>query len=203
MHWFGANKRSILWSALWIVCLIFYVPILDDASYTPKLLGLSAIALIALISKHTNGFFHRSGSLFFLIVIIACSIPSLLLSNNWGDGLMVMARFALVMLLVAVFSLSADVSQLKRYAPRAAAAVLLLFSFWGLVELIIAMDNFIVTHKATYSVTASFGHRNLFVQFLVLLMPISALGLSSGGRWKSISLAWTLLRSSSPAMSLS
>lgn len=193
MHWFGANKRSILWSALWIVCLIFYVPILDEASYTPKLLGLSAIALIALISKHTNGFLHRSGSLFFLIVIIACSIPSLLLSNNWGDGLMVMARFALVMLLVAVFSLSADVSQLKRYAPKAAAAVLLLFSFWGLVELIIAMDNFILTHKATYSVTASFGHRNLFVQFLVLLMPISALGLSSGGRWKSISLASLLL----------
>ncbi|MDA7837076.1 O-antigen ligase family protein, partial [Salibacteraceae bacterium] len=189
----SVKKLSLksIWALLWMACVFLYTPLVSDAGYLPKLIGFSLITFLGFV------FFWRSlkldisdnYGLVLLGLIIVFSLPSVFISTNLGDALLTITRWTLVILLVSVFSIKMDTSNLKAFTIKAASLVLLALSLWGMQEWFFALEDFVLTHKATYSVTASLGHRNLYIQYLVLLMPFAAAGLFLKGWWQKISMA--------------
>ena len=189
----SVKKLSLksIWALLWMACVFLYIPFVSDAGYLPKSMGFSLITLFGLI------FFWRSLKLnlshnygvVLLGLIIVFSLPSVFISANLGDALLTITRWALVILLVSMFSIKMDTSNLKAFTIKSTSLVLLTLSLWGMQEWFFALEDFVLTHKATYNVTASLGHRNLYIQYLVLLMPFAAAGLFSKGWWQKVSMA--------------
>jgi len=189
MAWAAKSITGVLWTFLWLICLFFYFPFVADAGYLPKLVGFVTILLIGFILPRAETKLQYNESMPFLVLIFIASFPSQFISNNPGDGLLALMRWLILLLLVAFCSAQSEAFSFKSFAVKASSLALLILSFWGVFEWIISLEGFELTHKATYQVSTSFGHRNLYVQYLVLLIPFSALGLTWKGHWKTVSLS--------------
>lgn len=111
-----------------------------------------------------------------LLFLIAC-LPGVVLSQNPEDGWLIWCSDLLVFAFAWMLSAALSQAELQKVVPRFALGIVLVLGVWGCWEWISALDGGVLTHRGTYDVKTSLGHRNLYSQFILmaalLALPIA------------------------------
>lgn len=183
------QERFFILLALLPLVLIplLVVPGLIDVGLTPRFIGLAGMVIIAaagLLEKATRkekvaGLRELVGpaSLFYLAYIGWISLR-LIFSPNFSEALFDWQRTVLLFSFMLVFSAFFTPRGIP-YAALAKMVSLLAIGLVGLgaVQLALLLTGGEITHHLTYHIKLTFGHRNLYAQFLLLTLPFSLMGL--------------------------
>lgn len=182
-------RGTFLFMAILAASVIF-LPGVSDPALFPKWLVLSILTATFLIlnAKHLSFFIAgKMGVQRILILVWLCFLPPVFLSENGSDAVLNFFKWSQWCLWIVIFS-SFSLNELKFTLPKSASISLLIIGLWAVFEWVLALDEFTITHSATYEVSTSFGHRNLLAHWIILIIPLAATNLNSNKFWRRISL---------------
>lgn len=163
------------WGALFLTLCFVRSEWFTDPGLFPKFLVWAVImgGVALAISKRPVPapgavFRHNIPLLCFAIYLVA-AIPSLVISQNLADGLFSWLREVQVLLfaLLVIAWFDNDLRLIRGFGIFMTITLFVLAQ-WGVLEWVLNLDGTVLTHKGTYGVKTSFGHRNLYAQFLML-----------------------------------
>ncbi|MDP4964851.1 MAG: O-antigen ligase family protein [Salibacteraceae bacterium] len=187
------NKASVILAVLVSMLLSFsYLPFFEDPSAVAKQIALVFIAIIGL-ALGANRLFKSKGlsfvnynkSFFYLVLFtVILAIQSAI--DAWS--LASIQKLGLWSLTIANAMILLALEPSKRKSMVASVALFLLgfLTVWGWVELVSVAKGFTISHQASYLVSTSLGHRNLFGQFIWLLMMLALPTLNIYARQKQV-----------------
>jgi len=164
--------------------------------YTVFVFSITLISTIK--SKKENEIFNQINSnIFFKAYFIYCliSIISLANSNNFADGIFELLK--IILFGIGVFSLSVYFSNTKDYFIQIAKA----FSVLNFIIVLIGCYQFLefintknVNHTSSYSISGTFGHKNIFSEMVFMSFPLSIFLIFYGNKfYKNFSIISVLL----------
>lgn len=164
-----------------------------DAVLLPKFIAFAIFAIIisALALKNAAAFSEVKQHLFFKIytAYLLTSLISVYISCNFGDA--VFEWLKIFLLGNSIFAISIYFYHHKKFIEQFVNAINILNAVIvviGLVQFLIIFSKQHVTHAATYEVTATFGHKNIFAEMLFLTFPFTLYNLfTKQGNWKWLS----------------
>lgn len=192
----GLKYKLLISFPVIIIALIFSTKAVDLV-LLPKFICYAAFAiLISVIAcvytlKNPQSFNVIKESLFFKLYLayIAISFVSVFISCNFGEAIFEWLK--LVLFGSCIWSVSVYFYNNKKFIEHFINAINLLNAIIviiGLVQFVILFSRHDVTHTASYEVTATFGHKNIFAEILFLTFPFTLFNLfTQQGKWKWLS----------------
>lgn len=156
-----------------------YLPFFEDTTAMAKQMAMLVVSLLGLVLAYkklvnlsVKEYFKPKSPLLYLGILILAMGWSMLFHPF---SIVAMNKLVLVLLtlLLVLILLGLQTSDRKAFIAAVALFSLAILTIWGWVELVLAIDGLTLTHQASYSISASLGHRNLFAQMLWLLMMIA------------------------------
>jgi len=177
---------------LLIISLLFSTKAVDVV-LLPKFIAFAIFSIVinALALKNSDAFNTVKQHVFFKIYLayLLTSLLSLYISCNFGDA--VFEWLKIFLLGNTVFAMSIYFYHHKKFIEQFVNAINILNAvivIIGLIQFIIIFSKQNVTHTATYEVTATFGHKNIFAEILFLTFPFTLYNLfTKQGKWKWLS----------------
>lgn len=171
------SKSSLVY-LLFLVSIFGFFPFHTDGTVWAKLSLQWGVIILMLASRWNH---LQSDRNFWTVGIYGCMflvtlIPALIQADSALEGWSFLTRYAFIVVAWVALGLSTN-SRTDRFdlATKVMAMVLLIICGWGAFEWAMALDGFTLTHKATYAVTANMAHRNLFIQYALVVLPLVAL----------------------------
>lgn len=176
-----------------LVISLLYSTKAVDAVLLPKFIAFAVFTIFinALALKNALAFDVIKQQLFFKIYVayLITSLISLYISCNFGDG--VFEWLKLFLFGNSIFAISIYFYHHKKFIEQFVNAINILNAvivIIGFVQFLIIFSKQHVTHTATYEVTATFGHKNIFAEMLFLTFPFTLYNLfTKQGKWKWLS----------------
>jgi len=176
-----------------LVISLLYSTKAVDAVLLPKFIAFAifSIFISALALKNATSFNVVKQHIFFKIYLayILSSLISVYLSCNFGDA--VFEWLKLFLFGNCILAISTYFYNHKQFIEKFINAINVLNAIIviiGLVQFLIIFSKQNVTHTATYEVTATFGHKNIFAEILFLTFPFTLYNLFvKQGKWKWLS----------------
>jgi O-antigen ligase len=176
-----------------LIISILYSTKAVDAVLLPKFIAFAIFSIIinALALKNSDAFNAVKQHVFFKIYLayLLTSLISVYLSCNFGDA--VFEWLKIFLLGNSIFAISIYFYQHKKFIEQFINAINILNAvivIIGLVQFLMIFSKQHVTHTATYEVTATFGHKNIFAEMLFLTFPFTLYNLfTKQGKWKWLS----------------
>jgi O-antigen ligase len=176
-----------------LVISLLYSTKAVDTVLLPKFIAFAIFTIFinALALKNAQSFDIIKQQLFFKIYIayLITSLISVYISCNFGDA--VFEWLKLYLLGSSIFAISIYFYQHKKFIEQFVNAINILNAvivIIGLVQFLIIFSKQHVTHTATYEVTGTFGHKNIFAEMLFLTFPFTLFNLfAKQGKWKWLS----------------
>ena len=164
-----------------------------DAVLLPKFIAFAIFSIIINVFalKNNTAFYIIKQHVFFKLYVayLTTSLISVYISCNFADA--VFEWLKLFLFGNTVFAISVYLYHHKKRIENFINAINILNAvlvIFGLVQFLIIFSKQNVTHTATYEVTATFGHKNIFAEMLFLTFPFTLYNLfSKQGKWKWIS----------------
>lgn len=186
------EKSTRTYSGVFLVLLFasviyLYYPEIQNYSTTPKWLFLAVLSVFpVLFLKNKRLLWSLGMGIWFLFVLqflMACYW-----SYNFWDA--VTRSVPLIIAPILVTGIGSSEENFKRLFEKmgvVAALLILPVLLYTLVQIVALIELDEYTHQATYAFRYSFGHRNQFVQFITLLIPLLfAAIVSTQTKWKKI-----------------
>jgi O-antigen ligase len=188
----GTANAIFIALPLLIISLLYSTKAVD-AVLLPKFIAFAVFAIVisALALKNAAAFSEVKKHLFFKIYVayLITSLISVYISCNFGDALFEWLKIFL--LGNSIFAISIYFYHYKKFIEQFVNAINILNAVIvviGLVQFLIIFSKQHVTHTATYEVTATFGHKNIFAEMLFLTFPFTLYNLfTKQGNWKWLS----------------
>ena len=176
-----------------LVISLLYSTKAVDAVLLPKFVAFAVFTIFinALALKKALAFDIIKQQLFFKIYVayLITSLISVYISCNFGDA--VFEWLKLFLLGNSIFAISIYFYQHKKFIEQFVNAINIINAvivIIGLVQFLIIFSKQHVTHTATYEVTATFGHKNIFAEMLFLTFPFTLYNLfTKQSKWKWLS----------------
>jgi O-antigen ligase/Tfp pilus assembly protein PilF len=176
-----------------LVISLLYSTKAVDAVLLPKFIAFALFSVVinALAFKNASTFNVIKNHLFFKIYLayLLSALISVYLSCNFADA--VFEWLKIFLLGNVVFAISVYFYNSKKLIEQFINAINILNAaivIIGLVQFLIIFSKQHVTHTATYEVTATFGHKNIFAEMLFLTFPFSLYNLfTKKDKWKWLS----------------
>jgi O-antigen ligase len=170
--------------AVSILLSFSYLPFFEDFTVIAKQMAMLVISLLGLmlaykklVNLSVKEYFKPKSPLLYLGFLILAMAWSMLF-HPFSVVAMNKLLLILLTLLLVLILLGLQTSDRKAFISAVALFSLTFLTIWGWIELILAIDGMTLSHQASYSISASLGHRNLFAQMLWLLMMIALPSLS-------------------------
>lgn len=188
----GTANAIFIALPLLIISLLYSTKAVD-AVLLPKFIAFAIFSIVinAIAFKNSDAFNTVKQHLFFKIylVYLITALISLYISCNFGDA--VFEWLKIFLLGNSIFAISIYFYHHKKFIEQFVNAINILNAVIvviGLVQFLIIFSKQHVTHTATYAVTASFGHKNIFAEMLFLTFPFTLYNLfTQKGKWKWLS----------------
>jgi len=163
------------------ICIFLYLPIIQSYSLTPKWIALTGVslALVFLNASHFKSSLSKLMYLWWLFVVLC--IFSCFRSYNFWDSLLHLSPLIIAPLVVG--QIRHRIESFESFYSKLALVVSLLvlpIILYTLYDILLLMINGDYNHDSTYMFRFSFGHRNQYSQFLVLLVPLLFMGFKGG-----------------------
>lgn len=176
-----------------LVISLLYSTKAVDAVLLPKFIAFAVFTIFinALALKNAQAFDIIKQQLFFKIYVayLSTSLISVYISCNFGDA--VFEWLKIFLLGNSIFAISVYFYHHKKFIEQFVNAINILNAIIviiGFVQFLIIFSKQHVTHTATYEVTATFGHKNIFAEMLFLTFPFTLYNLfTKQGKWKWLS----------------
>ena len=181
----GTGRTGLLVSFLFLALIYLYYPQIHNYSTTPKWLFLGVFGVFALLIGNKKNIPWSFGLsvwfLFILYYLIACNW-----SYNYWDSLVRAIPLILSPLMVVALAKQEDNPSVIYEKVALIATVLILpLLIYTLIRIGGLYASGEYDHGATYQFRFAFGHRNQFVQFLTLLVPLVFVGIiQTAVKWK-------------------
>jgi len=172
------SKKEILLLLLSFGAMFFAeVPLIADYSLFPKLMiSVGVILLLSLFNKKITTKYHRTFYYCFLLMLLSF-LFSVSFSLNPYDGIYHFFSFLIAALLAFYVINEVETTTRIKYIGLFSAIFTFILTSQTLAHLLGAMANGDYTHQLTYLNRFSFGHRNIYANFLVLNVPLILLAL--------------------------
>ncbi len=189
-----SGKANAIFIALpLLITSLLYSTKAVDAVLLPKFIAFAIFSIMinALALKNSDAFNTVKQHVFFKIylVYLITALISVYISCNFGDA--VFEWLKIFLLGNSIFAISIYFYHHKKFIEQFINAINILNAVIvviGLVQFLIIFSKQNVTHTATYEVTATFGHKNIFAEMLFLTFPFSLYNLfTQKGKWKWLS----------------
>ncbi len=155
------------------LCIFLYLPIIQNYSLTPKWIGLTIASVVLVI---LNGRYLKSSPSKLMIswwVFVVVCIASCFRSYNFWDSLLHLSPLIIAPIAVGLIKLKIEnIESFYSKLSLVVGLIVLPLVLLTLYDILILMLNGDYNHDSTYSFRYSFGHRNQFSQFLVLVVPL-------------------------------
>ena len=188
----GTANAIFIALPLLIISLLYSTKAVD-AVLLPKFIAFAIFSIVinAIAFKNSDAFNTVKQHLFFKIylVYLITALISLYISCNFGDA--VFEWLKIFLLGNSIFAISIYFYHHKKFIEQFVNAINILNAVIvviGLMQFFIIFSKQNVTHTATYQVTATFGHKNIFAEMLFLTFPFTLYNLfTQKGKWKWLS----------------
>jgi O-antigen ligase len=188
----GTANTVFIALPLLIISLLYSTKAVD-AVLLPKFIAFAIFSIIisAFALKKSAAFITVKQHVFFKIYIayLLTSLISVYISCNFADA--VFEWLKIFLLGNSIFATSIYFYHHKKFIEQFISAINILNAVIvviGLVQFLIIFSKQNVTHTATYEVTATFGHKNIFAEMLFLTFPFTLYNLfTKQGKWKWLS----------------
>jgi O-antigen ligase/Tfp pilus assembly protein PilF len=189
-----SGKANAIFIALPLLIIsLLYSTKAVDAVLLPKFIAFAIFSIVinALALKNSVAFNTVKQHVFFKIylVYLITALISVYISCNFGDA--VFEWLKIFLLGNSIFAISIYFYHYKKFIEQFINAINILNAVIvviGLVQFLVIFSKQNVTHTATYEVTATFGHKNIFAEMLFLTFPFTLYNLfTKRDKWKWLS----------------
>ena len=185
----GSNKENdliftVMVSLVFIVTIYLYYPFVQNYSTTPKWVVLSLLSIF--FYSIGNKKIKISWGLIIWILFVFQFILQSFRSYNFWEAITHSIPLILAPVIVQILIANSKgvMSFYKKLALIIALTIIPLL-LYSLVEISLLYSSNAYNHGTTYLFRYSFGHRNQFLQFLTLLVPLIIVGFDKT-LWKKI-----------------
>ena len=171
--------KSVFLYLLFLFSVLGFFSFHTDSSQWSKLILESTVVLTILLlfwkRDKTNDeeyWLLRGFGILFLVTLI----PALIQADSTLEGLSFFSKYGFILVCCVALSaiLGNDENRIQNSA-KMMTFLLFVISGWAMFEWVVALDGTTLTHQATYKVTANMAHRNLLVQYMLVLLPFVAI----------------------------
>ncbi|NOZ35244.1 MAG: hypothetical protein GXO80_08095 [Chlorobi bacterium] len=169
------NKKYIpLYSVSFII--IFFSNVTIDSALLPRFIALAVILfflILYLIFKNKSSLQINSFYVFLILYIIYSAI-TVTYSINKADGVFEFLKIVLFSTLIYTFTLfyKDNLIFFKKFTDIISILTVLVL-FIGIFQLFSLYDKKEFSHQAMYQIKSVFTNKNIFAEFLLLLLPVS------------------------------
>ena len=181
------SKSAYLFIIFIIIIPLTISRLVIDPALLPKQLLFSLFTLVLSFfvlfdKKGTKNIISGSVNFIFFLIAIFILLTSFSISNaiNRGEAIAEWLKISnqLIYIPIGYFALKkTNQNELIKFlsiAVSVVAVIVVVSGFFRLAGLLISEDY---SHQLTYKISVSFGHRNLYSQFLLLCMPFLMMGI--------------------------
>ena len=180
----GQWLDTILIGLLFVVITGFYTTALIDPVMLPKFLGwgvaliLSGVTLLLYRSPSLLTPFQNNPVVWALTAYVLISALTLLKSHNLADGSFEWFKGFFLLVFVVLLLAQFGLKQQFLISGVIAGAVGLAYvgGAFGFYQLVAVAGESGLSHTASYAVSGTFAHRNLYAEVLFLTLPFSLYG---------------------------
>jgi hypothetical protein len=106
-----------------------------------------------------------------MALLVLAVLPSAWISRSWGEALQLPARVLSLWVFYKVFSALIKQNGASTLVKTFSWCLVVLV-IWGTIQWLPTLYDGVISHQETYRVTGSLHHRNLFIAFLMVLLPV-------------------------------
>lgn len=171
--------------ALLISCSLF--PFFEDASGVSKQLALALISLFALVGifiKTQQKSELKMDNAFKMLMVFILILTAITSVQEFSIVAIDRLSIWFLLLLIMVWFRLGNETFNRAFVATSSIFMLAILTAWGCWQLLGAMEGFTLSHQKSYEIVASLGHRNLFGQFIWVLILTSIPGIHLFSKFK-------------------